>query len=186
MNGTVTAYRMKVGAETTSINLRVLRPIGSPLTAPGTQFQAVGTDGAQQAPPPNSTTTWPTNMPIAAGDLVGIYCCPSFGSPPIENSIPGSVLAEVPGASVARWGDFWQPGPQDGGPALATAPQPGVMLMLQAVIEPENSFKVLEAQVKKRNKATVVVSVPNRGTVAVAGRTVRPVSKNVRSAGKAS
>jgi hypothetical protein len=67
-DGVVVRWRIKVGAGTGPVALRITRP-GNSDTRTG-----AGT-GPVENPPANTTTTYDVRLPIQAGDAVGLDCC---------------------------------------------------------------------------------------------------------------
>lgn len=72
-SGVVVRWRIEVGPQTGPMNLRVVRAAGGGMSSGG------GTSGAQVTPPINMTMTYPTRIPIAATDRIGLDCCQMNG-----------------------------------------------------------------------------------------------------------
>lgn len=111
--------------------------------------------------------TVPVNITVRSGDMIGINergdanAC-TFGE-------PGDGILMRPGSVL------------DGGSGTF-APQNDVRLNLSAVLVPSNVFSITAlTRDRKRGTATVTVSVPNPGTLTLAGKTLkkRHVSKNI-------
>jgi hypothetical protein len=97
--------------------LRVLRPNGSGA------YNAVGSSGAVTPPGPG-LQTFTANIPVKAGDLIGID--PSSASDEI------GVVSEVPGASVG----FIFPPPFEGATVPASGSKSGEEIALRAEVQP--------------------------------------------------
>jgi len=160
-NGTVTSIGINVFAANqdgnVTIRLRVLR--GRTGVATSDPLTLVDADGTQ---------TFPTDMPIAVGDGVGLDTLPTA----IGNLGIGRGTAAL-NSSV----ELFSPPLLDGGSEQpATATLKGVLDMA-AVIEPTNSFTIGKVtRNASKGTATVAVDVPNPGAVVVSGKGVKRAS----------
>jgi hypothetical protein len=157
VNGIVTKWRIRTGGTTTSTSLRIVRPLGVG------QFTGAGTSTAV-TPPINTTIEYPAQLPIQAGDLIGINCCqPGTGT-----------YFRISDGDTHQW---FAPGLADGSPGEAPDDNEGELL-LQADIEPTAAFVVDKVKSKKRSVTVVTATVPNRGKLTAGD----PSSPNVGAA----
>jgi hypothetical protein len=119
-DGVVVRWRIKVGADTTPVALRITRPGNSDVrTGAGT--------GPTVTPTADTTSTFPVQLPIKAGDAVGIDCC--------NEARLDAVFFVVEGASL----DVWYPRLEDGQPPEGPfgGPFSDIELLVNADIEPD-------------------------------------------------
>jgi hypothetical protein len=148
-----------------TVRLRVLRgPAGVATSDPVTLVDA---DGVQ---------TFATELPIAAGDGIGIDTLPI--APPGSIGIARGTAA---GNSVV---ELFSPPLLDGGPQQSPQASPGGVLDMNAVVEPTNAFAFGKvAPNKNKGTATVSVNVPNAGALVVGGNGVKRASQTVTAPG---
>jgi hypothetical protein len=156
VNGVVTSWRVKVGLGTVAIRFRILHPAG------GGQYTGAGTSD-QVTPPFDTTTAFTTQLPISAGDLVGLNCCASFGT---------SYLFHSPGPGLGNTAYFFPPGGAgllDGatGPPNANSERE---LLVSADIQPTAAFASDKPKSKKGGKVLITASLPNPGTLTAGDR----------------
>ena len=138
--GVVVLWRVKVGATTSPAALRILRP-GNSSTRTG-----VGTSPTEN-PPANQVSIYDVQLPIHAGDAIGLDCC--AGGFPFKNFLARSTSSLVQ----------WSPPLLNAGPARsAIMTLPGFEVLVNADIEPDanrNGFGD-ETQECRGRVATVV------------------------------
>ena len=134
-----------------TIRLRVLR--GRTGVATSDPVTLVDADGIQ---------SFTTELPIAAGDGIGIDTLPT--TPPGGIGIARGTAA---GNSVV---ELFSPPLLDGGPEQSPQGSTGGVLDINAVIEPANAFTVGKvARDQGTGTATVSVKVPNAGALVAGG-----------------
>ena len=168
-NGVVTSIGIGVVASNQdgdlTIRLRVLR--GQTGAATSDPVTLVDADGIQ---------TFATELPIAAGDGIGIDTLPI--APPGNIGIARGTAA---GNSVV---ELFSPPLLDGGPQLSPQASTGGVLDINAVVEPTNAFAFGKvARSTSKGTATVSVNVPNAGALVVGGKGVKRASRSVTAPG---
>jgi hypothetical protein len=151
VNGTVTSWRAKANG-TDGLSFRVLRPVS------GTTYMGAGTS-AVFTPSLMDTGVVQTSLPIKVGDAIGL-----------NNVNARLVYDATAGATAAAW--YLLPGGPlaDGQTRAADATQTPRELLVQATIEPTNSFTFGTAALnKKKGTATLPVTLPNAGTLSYSG-----------------
>jgi hypothetical protein len=116
IDGVIVHWRIKMGTPTTSVALRVIRP-GDSTTATG-----AGT-GETVTPPPNTTSEFPTRLPVQSGDGIGV------------NFADGETLSarsQTPAASTLAWFPL-----QDNAPPSPASTSPQRELLINADVEPD-------------------------------------------------
>jgi hypothetical protein len=146
VNGTVTMWRVRVGASTSQTTFRVIKLLSTGGLASG------GGSSSMVTPPVNTTTAFPTQLPIGTGDTVGIDCCSSAGS---------QILASTPQAIS----DLWNPRLVDGAPGHLPLSMLAYEVPVNADIEPTSAFTISEVKAGKGGKETLTVTLPNAGTL---------------------
>src|SRR5262249_40896858 len=137
VHGTVALWRIRAGGASSPTALRVIKPLSGGL------FTGAGTS-ATVTPALNATSTYPTQLPIAIGDTIGIDCC-----------MPGAQYFLSSGGFLYQW----QPPLADGGPGT-----PNINLSdpheiaLNADIEPTATF-TLGAITRNKKKGTATITV---------------------------
>jgi hypothetical protein len=149
VNGTVTSWRLRANTAP-EVRLRILRPVG------GTTFTGVGTSGPANFAGPGLSGPIPTSLPINSGDGIGL-----------EN--PNGRL--IYGANLLGGTIFWNmPVLADGSTRAADGSGPMVEVLVQATVEPTNTFTIgAPVRNKKKGTATLTVNVPNPGTLDFSG-----------------
>jgi hypothetical protein len=171
VNGTVVSWRI-TGAAGGPFNLRVLRPAG------GKNYKGAGTS-APQTPSSTATLTFPTNLPIHAGDTVGL----DNVSSPIDQ-IGGNT--SLPGANLLLWSPLLANGETRRGTTQSTT---------EIGFNADVSYAIAFGGVKRnrsKGTATLAVDVPGAGTLSLTGKGVKAqriggaarVSKAVSAAGR--
>jgi hypothetical protein len=152
VNGTVVTWRVRVGATTGPVSLRVIRRLG------GNLFAGVGTS-TPVTPPANATSAYPTQLPIAIGETIGFNCC--TGNQVVEVIAPGTA-------------PVWFPALADGGSGRPPDNTfPNTELALNADIEPTSAFTILKAKSKPGGKVRITAQVPNPGLFAAGNKSAK-------------
>ena len=146
VNGTVTSWGMQVAGPNTSVQLRVIQPLG------GDSFRFVRS-GPVQSMVPMGPQHFPASVPISIGDKVALGCL--SGAIASVNFVSGAV------------GLIFVPAPADGSEGTGTESS-GSEHLLNATIEPTNTITVGRVKATKKGKALVDVSAPNPGTLTAA------------------
>jgi hypothetical protein len=164
---TIVSYRVLVDG-TGRYAIRVIHPAG------GGDFTGGGTSGPA-TPIGMGLQSFSANLPISAGDLVGLDLLDSSSS--VEDASPA-------GSTVYEWGNngFLADG--------QTAPPANVYLNSElgfnADLVPTNTFTVGTTQRnKKKGTASVNVTVPNPGDLSASGNGVKPASGHGATISKA-
>jgi hypothetical protein len=171
VNGTVVRWRI-TGAAGGPFNLRVLTPAG------GKNYKGAGTS-APQTPTSTATLTFPTNLPIHAGDTVGL----DNANSPIDQ-IGGNT--SLPGANLLLWSPLLANGQTRTGTTQSNT---------EIGFNADVAFALAFGSVKRnKNKgtATLAVDVPGSGTLSLTGKGIKAqriggaarVSKTVGAAGR--
>jgi hypothetical protein len=155
VNGTIVTYRVKVDAGSSGqFAIRVIRP------AAGGEFTGAGTS-TPVTPPGTGLQTFSANLPIRAGDFVGLDLLSS-------TSLVGSSAA-APGSTVYEWG-FSTEVLADGATAPPKNTYPGTELAFNAEVAPTNTFSFGATQRnKKKGTATLNLTLPNPGELSGSG-----------------
>jgi hypothetical protein len=118
IDGVVTRWRIKVGAETDPIALQITRPGNS-----GTRT-SVATSGTV-TPPANATSTFETQLPVQEGDALALGFPDGSSLVVIAPSVGGNLIA-------------WIPRLQDGEPPRGSDPLGSdIELLINADVEPD-------------------------------------------------
>jgi hypothetical protein len=159
ITGTVVRWRLKgAGFVGGPFKLRVLRPVG------GGAYAGIATSAAER-PMGTGTQVFPTDLPIQAGDLIGLDDT-DFNTPDRFG------IALVPGAA----GLLWAPHLADGKTAVSNG---GITdeewgFNADVAAPPPNDFSFGKLKRNKRNgTATLAVAVPGAGTLALTGDDVK-------------
>jgi hypothetical protein len=140
------------------LTMKVFRKIADPVT-----YMVVGHDGPRPLTP-GTLNTFPANIPVQPGDLVGVGVV--GGSSPTACTFPvaGQPLLE-------RLGNLG-----DGSSAAFNLPMIGFRLNVTAVVgfKPSNAFSLGKVRRNKRKgTATIAANVPGPGTLTLTGKGVR-------------
>jgi hypothetical protein len=160
VSGTVIRWRLRgvsPSGMTNTFNIRILRPAGA-----GT-FTGVGTGAPQTLFNgfDDLTRTFDTALPIHAGDQIGLAATNSAGTPTGGGA----------GDSFENFSDFAD-GSSSGNSLGTFASQ---QVLFNADVEPTNVFSLSAPQPdKKRGTATIVVTLPNAGSLQVQGTAIQP------------
>jgi hypothetical protein len=149
VNGTITTWRIRTGVTTGPAALSLARPLAGGLYTSG---------GAtpQMTPTADAISTYPAQLPIQQGDLIGVDCCGAGGATFFTASSPQTTRLD------------FEPGPLAAGPGTAPAASDNFEVLINADIEPTSAFTITKVRRKKGGAISVTVQVPNPGTL-VAG-----------------
>jgi hypothetical protein len=148
VNGNVVLWRIATtGGTQYPVAFRVVRRLST-----GSIYTGVATS-TTVTPPPSSTTPYPTQLPIKAGDLIGINCCQS------PSNYFGSAAPEA--MAMLRWG----PALADGDPGRSPNGGGNLEITVNADIEPTSAFTIGAIKPGKGGKLTVTATLPNPGTL---------------------
>lgn len=153
ITGTVIRWRIS-GAEGGPFKLRVLRPAGSPL------YTGVGTS-AGETPASSSTQTFSTNLPIQAGDAIGV-----------DNTNKSDKIGifKIAGAPYL----YWEPPILDGSTRAGTKASDPIEIAFNADVQPLptiGSLKPKAGSFKGRTKVKITGSDFTGATVVSFGAT---------------
>jgi hypothetical protein len=152
VNGMITRWRIKVGARTAPVALRVIDPLGHGL------FTGAGTD-SPVVPAANVTSAFSTRMPISRGDVIGNDTLSS-----------GSVSQFFGGGDPVRsrlllW---FQPSLADGDPGSTPNIDAGAYVnLINADIEPSSRFKLKRVKPLRGGRVWVAIKLPNPGILRI-------------------
>jgi hypothetical protein len=148
VNGTITTWRIRAGSTSGLAALRVVRPLAGGLYVSGGAT-------ALMMPTVDATSTYPAQLPIQQGDLIGVDCCEASGT-----------FFAPSGPQTTRL--LFAPGPLAAGPGTAPAGSDSFEVLVNADIEPTSAFTITKVRKTKGGAISVTVQVPNPGTL-VAG-----------------
>jgi IPT/TIG domain-containing protein/PASTA domain-containing protein len=117
ISGVIVRWRIAPGSSGGPFTLRVLHPVGGGL------YAASGTSSPGQ-PVGSGENTFPTGLPVQAGDLIGLNLT-------IGSGIPRSSIA--PGSTES----VWNPALADGSTGAPTGNFPGGELLFNADVQPQ-------------------------------------------------
>jgi Bacterial Ig domain len=117
--GIITRWQIRAGLEVVPVQLVVMsRPAGP------TGAGRVVRSSVPVTPTPNTVTIYEADLPIAAGEYIGIDCCPT--------GTVGSYFAQTPGVTTS----LWSPSIANGVTEQPTVDD-GTEVLVQADIEPD-------------------------------------------------
>jgi hypothetical protein len=156
---TITSWSTTSGsAGTEQMTFKVYRKIADPA-----KYQVVAHDGPRQLAAGNALRTFPVNIPVNPGDVIGFH---TNDAPLCAFSSPADVylfLAGTGGLADGASGDF-----------NSTS---AFRLNVSAVVKPSNVFTVGGATKNKRKgTATLTVNVPGPGEISISGKGVKAAS----------
>lgn len=161
VNGTIVSFRVDVAVTNTGrFAIRVLRPAG------GSAMTGAGSSAAT-TPAGTGLQTFSANLPIRAGDLVGLDLSDNGSEVGVSNPVSGSAIDE--------WGNpgFLADG-QTAPPGFTYANQE---MLFNADVAPTNSVAVGATQRnKKKGTATLNLTLPNPGDLSASGNGVKAAS----------
>jgi hypothetical protein len=157
VNGTITSWSTRQGASDPGVawKLKTFRKVGGP-----NEFQVTAADGPRVLTPNTLNTFNNTNVPVTAGDLLGLNRavggsgCNAFNDGGTAQQLFPADLA------VGSSGTFLSPSTR--------------RLNIAAIVEPSNGIDFGKVK-KNKNKGTaqLTVTVPNPGVLALAGKGVK-------------
>lgn len=170
--GTVTSWTTKAnGTGGLSMGLKIFRKVSTPTT-----YRSVGHDGPHVLTPGGTAgNTFASNIQVQTGDVLGVNVTPTTGP---------ACLFPVPGDTYLYRYAFpihTLPDGQEASFTASTSPNED-RVNATAVLEPSNVFDFgAVTRNTKKGTATVALTTPNPGTLAVAGK---GVTATVAAAGK--
>jgi hypothetical protein len=152
VNGTVVTWRIRTGATSTPSELRVIRllPDGS-ATASATSPSVT--------PPVNAMQAYPVQLPIKAGDTVGVDCCGNPGQEILVSTTP-----------MALRNIYLPPLMEGGAPQAQNSPPLNWELAINADIEPTATLASVKARPRKGGKIKLTMVAPNPGMLFATGK----------------
>jgi hypothetical protein len=151
VNGTIVSWRVLDGAG--PLALRVLRP------AAGGQYTGVST--SSQVTATSDDQTFATNLPIKAGELVGLNLVNGFSHVGDTDPAPGSTIVEWGFGTILPDGSTESPDNTYSDQELA----------FNAQVAPTNTFSLgATTRNKKKGTATLTFNLPNPGNLAGSGK----------------
>jgi hypothetical protein len=161
-NWTVTSWSSEAGTTDSMARLRIVRPVGGHVT--------IVAESGDQSIPANTNGPFPTNLPVQAGDLIGI----KTGNP------AGNIAPNYPGQT----GDTAQLilgaaslGDSACGSMFACSAANSSLTNISVTLhapDPPNTFSFGKVKRNKRNgTATLAVTVPGPGTLDLSGKGVK-------------
>jgi hypothetical protein len=159
VNGTITRWRIKVGARTAPVALRVIEPLGHGL------FTGAGTD-SPVVPATNTISAFATRMSISRGDVIGN-----------DTLTDGSVTQFFGGGDPidSRLLLWFQPSLADGDPGSTANVDAGAFVnLINADIEPSSRFVVKRVKPLRGGLLWIAIRLPNLGRLRL-GDTMVPV-----------
>jgi hypothetical protein len=180
ISGVVVRFRVRSGAGSNPLTLRVIHPL-----APS--FIGAGTSAAVTPPPNQVSPPFDVRMPIAVGDSIGVDCCQA-GQHDVHFQNAGA-------GDINFWGSLLNLPLADAEQRNFDSTNSNFELLLNADIEPDadndgfgdetqdqctgqagsqalpcSGFTIKSAKARKKGKATLVVSVPGAGTLSAGGK----------------
>ena len=139
-----------------SLALKVYNRIADPDV-----YAVVGHDGPRPLSAAGGIQTFPANIPVGSGQVIGL-------STPAGPSLPGCAFPAAGDALRVYEGNLG-----DGGVGNFALVEPDFRLNVTAVFTPSNSFTVGRTRAnRKKGTATAELTVPNNGELAVTGKGV--------------
>lgn len=157
--GTVTSWSTRASPVAgKSLSMKIFRKVADPVT-----YTVVGHDGPR---PLNAgaVNTFPTSIPVNAGDVLGLH------TGPVNDT---GCIFPVPGESFpALEGSLG-----DGQSGVFEGTETGFRLNITAIVEPSNTITLGKPTLnKKKGTATIAATVPNAGELTASGRGVKRAS----------
>jgi hypothetical protein len=164
---TVTAWSFQSDATPPLMSLRVGRP------ATGANNYTIIGASATVTPPANTLTTFATQIPVKAGDIIG-------------SRTPGSTTQNCARTLAAGSGyqQSYVTGELGVGGTATFTTQNDVQQDISAVLTPVNTFTLgTVKRNKKKGTATLTINVPNAGQLALSGNGIKSASAVATGAG---
>jgi hypothetical protein len=144
VNGKVVLWRIRAAGASTPTALRVIRSLGGGLWTGAGRSTTV-------TPATNAQSSFPTQLPIAIGDSIGIDCCQ-----------PSAQYFLLSGGTE----NTWNPALAEGGAGTMASPVGGPHeIAINADIEPNAAFVIGAVKSGKGGKVTVTATLPNPGVL---------------------
>jgi hypothetical protein len=159
ITGTIVRWRLVVESTGAPFALRVLRP------AAGGAYTGAGTS-SQVTPTSTGTQTFATNLPVKAGDLIGLDLLTTSSLVGEADPVAGSTVYQ------------WEPPLADGSTAPQSTTFSNTELGFNADVEtPSNTFSLVGIRRnKKKGTATLTFNLPNPGDLAGSGKGAKVAS----------
>jgi hypothetical protein len=154
--GVITSWthRSQAGVGQTP-TLKIFRKIGDPMT-----YQLVAHDGPHPIAA-NTLLTFAANIPVQAGDLLGLTGAGGAVNIGCSFTGPGDVSGHTPNLA-------------DGGSGVFALGSAGHRINASAVLNPTNTFTLGSlTRNKKKGTATLALNLPNPGELTVSGNGVK-------------
>jgi hypothetical protein len=152
-NGTITSWShnaANTGGQT--LTMKVFRKVSDPIF-----YKAIAHDGPRNLAA-GLLNTFPTNIPVQAGDVIGLGCLVN----------PTACL--FPASATDKWIFKGAPTLNDGDAAAFTGPNTSNRVNVTAVLQPTNIVTVgATALNKKKGTATLNLTLPNPGELTASG-----------------
>jgi hypothetical protein len=168
VDGTITSYRTLQGASDPGVawKLKTFRPTGAP-----DEFEVTAADQPRVLTP-NTLNTFATDIPVTAGDMLGLNRAVGGSGCTITGALGGTTKSLFPGdLAVGASATFF---------AESTR-----RLNIEATVEPLNTFTFgAVTRNKKKGTARLAVTVPNAGELTVGGKGVKAATVEVAEEGE--
>ena len=158
--GTITSWsHLAISGPGQSLTMKVFRKVGDPDI-----YRVVGHDGPQPLSAGGLLNTFPANIPVQPGDILGI----NTSSPGIGCVFPGSLTDTILTHAPSNLAD---------GEAASFTAGPLDRTNVSAVFNPANAFILGgTARNKKKGTATLNFTLPNPGELTASGKGVKAAS----------
>jgi hypothetical protein len=159
LNWTLTSWSHEANGTPGSLTMKVWHHVS------GLTYQAVSHDGPRTLTV-NSLNTFNTQMPVKAGDILGLH------------TTEGSLGCVFTTANAGDVPPFFNGDLQDGQSATFNNGSPGFRQNISAVVTPSNTFTVgATTKNKKKGTATLTIAdLPNPGDLTASGSGVKAAS----------
>jgi hypothetical protein len=158
-----------------TLEMKVFRQVAAPVT-----YRVIGHDGPHTLTP-GTVNTFPTNVPVQPGDVLGLQTASSAMTACLSSALDDSDFARSGDLADGASGDF-----------IPNSDFGRVNVTASVAIRPSNTFSFGGVKRhKKTGAATLAVNVPGPGTLALTGKGVKTqragggavASKTVSAAG---
>ncbi|MFL5908344.1 MAG: hypothetical protein ACJ75Z_12210 [Solirubrobacterales bacterium] len=151
VDGVITRWRIKVGEKTAPIALRVIDPLGGGL------YTGAGSSDLV-TPAVNVTSTFPTQLHISRGDLLGTETAGGLVSQFDTDASPNYTL-------LLFW--FAPPLADGGPPSSPNLEAGGYVNLINADIEPTSRFRIKRVKRLAGGRLWIAAKLPNEGTLRI-------------------
>jgi hypothetical protein len=163
-SGTITSWSTQAGNNAGPLAMKVYRPLG------GNTYQVVGLNGPH-ALTPNVLNTFPTNVAVRAGDVLG-------NSTPVDTG-PVCTFTVAGEFYLRRAGNL-----ADGSQGTFDLFAGDRRLNVSAVINPTNTFTLgAITRNKKKGIAFITATVPNPGELTLSGKGLKAITRTAGAPG---